>query len=53
MTNSEALKILTQVMDASFKAGMFQSVKDATTAVEAWEHLQKIIPADNVSGSEG
>ena len=52
MTNTEALKILSQVMDAAFKAGMFPTTKDAAIAVDAWTHIQKITPADDVSRSE-
>ncbi len=48
MKNSEALAIVMAVMDAAFKGGAFQTVKDAARAVEALEVIQMAIPADNI-----
>lgn len=47
MTNSEALGIITQVMDMAFKGGAFATAKDAAKAVEALEIIQLLVPADD------
>lgn len=46
MKNSEALQVITVVIDAAFKGGAFQSVKDAARAVEALQVIQMAVPAD-------